>query len=103
MSPSPPRRPGPLDSAALGLLLAGLLLRLFVSGGGAPVEGKVHDIENHGIEKILTLRVGDQLVRAAVPGRVTVTVEDAVRFGWNPDKVIFFDAKSGMNLAHKAA
>jgi len=70
---------------------------------GAPVEGKVHDIENHGIEKILTLRVGDQLVRAAVPGRVAVTVEDAVRFGWNPDKVIFFDAKSGLNLAHKAA
>ena len=70
---------------------------------GAPVEGRVHDIENHGIEKILTLRVGDQFVRAAVPGRVGVTVEDAVRFGWNADKVIFFDAKSGMNLAHKAA
>jgi multiple sugar transport system ATP-binding protein len=70
---------------------------------GAPVEARVHDIENHGIEKILTLRVGDQLVRAAIPGRVNVTVEDAVRFGWNADKVIFFDAKSGMNLAHQAA
>ena len=70
---------------------------------GAPVEGQVHDIENHGIEKILTLRVGGQLVRAAVPGRVSVTVEDAVRFGWNADKVIFFDAKSGLNLTHKAA
>jgi multiple sugar transport system ATP-binding protein len=70
---------------------------------GAPVEGRVHDIENHGIEKILTLRVGDQLVRAAVPARINVAVEDAVRFGWNADKVIFFDANTGMNLAHKAA
>ena len=70
---------------------------------GAPVEGKVHDIENHGIEKVLTLRVGDQFVRAAVPGRVPVAVEESVRFGWNPEKVIFFDAKSGLNLSHKAA
>jgi multiple sugar transport system ATP-binding protein len=70
---------------------------------GAPVEARVHDIENHGIEKILTLRVGEHLVRAAVPGRVSVTVEDAVRFGWNPDKIIFFDAATGVNLAHKAA
>jgi multiple sugar transport system ATP-binding protein len=70
---------------------------------GAPVEARVHDIENHGIEKILTLRVGEQLVRAAVPARVSVAVEDAVRFGWNADKVIFFDHATGVNLAHKAA
>jgi multiple sugar transport system ATP-binding protein len=70
---------------------------------GAPVEAKVHDIENHGIEKILTLRVGEHLVRAAVPARVNVAVEEAVRFGWNADKVMLFDAASGMNLTHKAA
>src|SRR5690606_7292968 len=70
---------------------------------GGPVAGKVHDIENHGIEKILTLRAGGQMVRAAVPGRVNVRVEEDVRFGWNADKVILFDAKSGKNLAHQAA
>jgi multiple sugar transport system ATP-binding protein len=70
---------------------------------GAPVEGKVHDIENHGIEKILTLRVGDQMVRASVPARVNVAVEEAIRFGWNADKVMLFDAVSGLNLADKAA
>jgi multiple sugar transport system ATP-binding protein len=69
---------------------------------GAPVEAKVHDIENHGIEKILTLRVGETLVRASVPAKVNVAVEDAVRFGWNADKVILFDANTGMNLAHRA-
>ena len=70
---------------------------------GAPVEARIHDIENHGIEKIVTLRVGDNLVRATVPARVNVAVEEAVRFGWNPDKVILFDAQTGVNLRYKAA
>jgi ABC-type sugar transport system ATPase subunit len=63
---------------------------------GAPVEAKVHDIENHGIEKIVTLRVGDKLVRAAVPAKVSIAVEDAVRFGWNADKVMLFDPRTGI-------
>jgi multiple sugar transport system ATP-binding protein len=70
---------------------------------GAPVEAKVHDVENHGIEKILTLRVAEHLVRAGVPAKVNVAVEDTVRFGWNPGKVMLFDQKSGLNLGHKAA
>jgi multiple sugar transport system ATP-binding protein len=70
---------------------------------GAPVEGKVHDIENHGIEKILTLRVGDTLLRATVPARVSVAVEDAVRFGLRTDKVMMFDRATGVNVSHKAA
>src|SRR5690606_1805822 len=71
--------------------------------GGAPVEARVHDMENHGIEKILTLRVGDNLVRASVPARVDVRVEEAVRFGWNTDRVMLFDAKTGINLRHRPA
>ncbi len=70
---------------------------------GAPVEAKVHDIENHGIEKILTLRVADHLIRAGVPAKVDIAVEDTIRFGWNPGKVILFDRKTGLNLGHKAA
>ena len=49
------------------------------------------------------LRVGDNMVRAAVPARVDVKVEDAVRFGWDPNKVMLFDPRTGMNLRHKAA
>ena len=70
---------------------------------GAPVEARVHDVENHGIEKILTLRIGDKLVRASVPARVEVKLEDEVRFGWNIDKVMLFDAHTGINLRHRAA
>jgi multiple sugar transport system ATP-binding protein len=70
---------------------------------GAPVEARVHDIENHGIEKIVTLRVGEHLLRAAVPARVDVAVEDQIRFGWNPAKVMLFDATTGVSLRHQAA
>lgn len=67
---------------------------------GAPVEARVHDVENHGVEKILTLRVGDHHLRATVSAQTEVAIEDAVRFGWNPAKVVLFDGASGVSLAH---
>ncbi|WP_192253228.1 ABC transporter ATP-binding protein [Mesorhizobium silamurunense] len=67
---------------------------------GAPVEAKVHDVENHGVEKIVTLRVGDAMLRATVPARTAVEIEQPVRFAWNPDKVVMFDKGSGVSLRH---
>jgi len=67
---------------------------------GAPVEAKVHDVENHGVEKIVTLRVGDTLLRATVPANTSVAIEDAVRFAWNDQKVLLFDKASGVSLRH---
>ncbi|TPN61602.1 ABC transporter ATP-binding protein [Mesorhizobium sp. B1-1-1] len=67
---------------------------------GAPVEARVHDVENHGVEKILTLRVGETTLRATVPARTDVAIEQPVRFAWNPDKVVLFDKGSGVSLRH---
>lgn len=67
---------------------------------GAPVEARVHDVENHGVEKILTLRVGDTTLRATVPARTDVAIEQPVRFAWNPDKVVLFDKGTGVSLRH---
>ena len=67
---------------------------------GAPVEARVHDVENHGVEKILTLRVGDTMLRATVPARTDVQIEQPVRFAWNQDKVVLFDKGSGVSLRH---
>ncbi len=69
---------------------------------GAPVEAKVHDVENHGVEKILTLRVGDDFVRATVPARTQLRIEDSVRLGWDPSKLVYFDQATGLNLRHAA-
>jgi len=67
---------------------------------GAPVEARVHDVENHGVEKILTLRVGDQTLRATVPAQTQVAIEESVRFAWDSAKVMLFDRGSGLSLAH---
>ncbi|ESZ22127.1 ABC transporter ATP-binding protein [Mesorhizobium sp. L48C026A00] len=67
---------------------------------GAPVEARVHDVENHGVEKILTLRVGDAMLRATVPARTDVEIEQPVRFAWDPDKVVLFDKGTGISLRH---
>jgi multiple sugar transport system ATP-binding protein len=67
---------------------------------GAPVEARVHDVENHGVEKILTLRVGERQLRATVPATTRVAIEDAVRFAWNEDKVMLFDEATGVSLRH---
>ena len=61
---------------------------------------RVHDVENHGVEKILTLRVGDTMLHATVPARTDLAIEEAVRFAWNPDKVVLFDQASGVSLRH---
>lgn len=67
---------------------------------GAPVSAKVHDVENHGVEKIVTLRIEDTVLRATVPASTDVEIEQDVRFAWNPRKVALFDRSSGLSLRH---
>jgi multiple sugar transport system ATP-binding protein len=71
-------------------------VRLGVEDGA---EAKVHDVENHGVEKIVTLRVDQELFRATVPAASPVAVESAVRFAFNPEKLHCFDRATGVNLA----
>jgi multiple sugar transport system ATP-binding protein len=63
------------------------------------VEGRVHDVENHGVEKVVTLRVGDRTFKGTVPGTLNIAIDDAVRFGWNPEKVRLFNAATGESLS----
>jgi multiple sugar transport system ATP-binding protein len=65
-----------------------------------PVHAKVHDVENHGVEKIVTLRVGDAMLRATTSARAELEIDQDVRFGWNPKKVALFDRASGLSLRH---
>ena len=65
-----------------------------------PVEARVHDVENHGVEKIVTLKVGDATLRATAPARMPLEIDQDVRFGWNPQKVALFDRATGVSLRH---
>ncbi|HUL08177.1 MAG TPA: ABC transporter ATP-binding protein [Candidatus Acidoferrum sp.] len=68
-------------------------------GPGEVAEARVHDVENLGVEKIVTLRVDEQLLRATTPAALEFPIDSAVRFGWNPHKLHCFDVVSGANLS----
>ena len=40
------------------------------------------------------------MLRATVPARTDVAIEQPVRFAWNSDKVVLFEKGSGVNLRH---
>jgi multiple sugar transport system ATP-binding protein len=67
---------------------------------GAPVTARVHDVENHGVEKVITLRVGETTVHATAPARTKLEMDQDVTFAWNPDRVTLFDRHTGTNLNH---
>lgn len=64
-----------------------------------PVEAVIHDVENHGVEKILTLRVGTVLLKATVPSKMQTAVDAKVRFRLDPGKAHFFYPATGLNLS----
>ena len=66
---------------------------------GAPVEAKVFDIEDHGVVKILNIDVAGERIHATVPATLHVALDETVRFGWKPDKVLMFDEQTGRNVA----
>jgi len=68
---------------------------------GAPAEAKVFDIEDHGVMKILTLDTDAHRFHATVSAKIHLKLDEVVRIGWNPDKVILFDQESGENLANR--
>lgn len=70
--------------------------------GAAPGEAVIHDIEDHGVEKILTMRAGEALLKATVPAQTRVAYDEKVRFGWDADKVHIFERGSGASLAYSA-
>jgi multiple sugar transport system ATP-binding protein len=69
-------------------------------GPDGAAEAKVHHIENHGVELIVTLRTEGHLFKATTPATMPLAVEDNVRFSWTPDKVHAFGA-DGVSLAYR--
>ena len=69
-----------------------------VVGPNETVEARVHGVENQGVEKVVTLRVDDCLIKATVPARLEVAIDAAVRFSFKREKLHLFSPDSGNNL-----
>lgn len=76
-------------------LIYGIRPENLVLEGGASVDGRVFDIEGHGVIKILAIEVGGAKLRATISAQMKMKLDEVVRFGWKPDKVLLFDADRG--------
>jgi multiple sugar transport system ATP-binding protein len=70
-------------------------------GQGEAIEAVAHGVENHGVEKIVTLRVNDCLLRATIPAAYPIAIEERVRFSFVQERLHGFDPKTGLNLRRK--
>jgi multiple sugar transport system ATP-binding protein len=61
----------------------------------------VHDVENHGVEKVVTLRAGVYHFRATVPAVDPIAINDTARFGVNLERIHAFDTQSGRSLSSR--
>jgi multiple sugar transport system ATP-binding protein len=71
-------------------------VRISVDGTTAAI---VHGVENHGVEKVVTLRVANYLIRSNVPAALPVGLNAPVRFSINLDRLHYFDAATGISFA----
>jgi len=91
--------PGGAEADGRGLIFGVRPEDLQISAG-SPAGARVNDVENHGVEKIVTMTAGAHRLRATVPVTLKLAVGDQVRFGWDAARVVLFDAASGRSLRH---
>ena len=60
---------------------------------------RVHHVENHGVELVVTLKAGETLLKATVPAATQVALDETVPFALNQARVHGFDPASGANTA----
>ena len=86
-------------SRASGAVTIGIRSEDITVGPKEQVAAHVHNVENHGVEKIVTLRVDDQFFKATAPSSLELKIDGTVKFSFNPDKLHFFDVASGASRA----
>jgi multiple sugar transport system ATP-binding protein len=92
---------GPLGARATpaaGRVTLGVRSEDVALGRNGGLEGQVYAVENHGVEKIVTLKMDEHLVKATVPAQMAIEVDSTVPFALNPAKLHFFDAHTGVRF-----
>ena len=83
-----------------GAVMLGVRSEDIIVGPNETVEARVHGVENQGVEKVVTLRVDDCLLKATVPARLEIGIDAVVRFSFKREMLHLFDAGSGLNLIY---
>jgi multiple sugar transport system ATP-binding protein len=87
------RLPAGADRLTLGVRAEDVVV-----GPSGGLEGRVYGVENHGAEKIVTLKVDEHSLKATVPAHMAIEVDSAIPFAIDPAKLQFFATQTGVNL-----
>lgn len=65
------------------------------------IEARVWGFENHGVEKIVTLKTGDCLFKATMPASIPTAIDEPMRLTFDQSRLHAFDAATGRNLSQE--
>ncbi len=65
------------------------------------IDARVWGVENHGVEKIVTLKAGDCLFKATMPATTPTDIDAPMRLSFDQSKLHLFDAETGLNLSQE--
>jgi ABC-type sugar transport system ATPase subunit len=80
-----------LDDVTLGV-------RASTSYYGRALESQVYEGENHGVERIVILKVAEHSLKATVPAHMAIEVDSAISFAIDSGKLQLFAAQTRVNL-----
>jgi multiple sugar transport system ATP-binding protein len=66
------------------------------------LEGRIYGIENTGMGKIITLKIGDHLLKISVDAKHDAQIDALFRFQLKQEKLHFFNTETGENLLKKS-
>ena len=82
-----------------GALTIGIRSEDIVVGQDGGATARVHHVENHGVEQLVTLRAGDRLFKATAPASAALKIDETVPFSLDQARLHGFDQTTGRNLA----
>jgi len=63
-----------------------------------PVAARVWGVENHGVEKIVTLKAGELIFRATLPPSLPTEIDTTLRLAFDQDRMHVFDPATEQSL-----
>jgi len=70
--------------------------------GEGDITGLVYVVEPLGRDELVTLQVGDMRLKALVPSRLRIGLNDKIRFSFSAERVHLFDKETGKSLYEEA-
>lgn len=81
----------------------GLRPEALIFEAGAPHEAEVAHVEDHGVNQVVRLTMGETILHALAPPALALRRGERARFGWPAAAEMIFDRETGLNLAPASA